>query len=155
MTKKPWFFLAVSALTLALPGCNMPAPQLEYKHSAAYERIVNGGYPDDNDAAYVPPKRYVPRIPPAYEDNDSDYVYPRGRLSRTPHPPYPQDNDSTYSYPRGYRPKGGGGGAYPSDNDSNYQYPSGYYEPQDGDVYGEYPRDNETDILDIYPLYLD
>lgn len=109
----------------------------------------------DNDEQYIPPKRYVPKIKPAYEDNDSTYIFPKGKLARTPRAPYPQDNDATYTMPRSYKPKNGNHNPYPSDNDNVYTYPRGYTKQPMEDVYGTYPRDNESDMLDTYPLYLD
>lgn len=122
-------------LLLFLTGCNRPSDN--YEHSATYGRVV-----EDNDAAYIPPEGYRPRVRPP-RDNDAVYIPPRGRLARVPRP-YPRDNDAAYIYPRGYKPgyMNGNGHGYPRDNDTYYTYPSGYDE-------------SDNDMLDIYPLYMD
>lgn len=100
----------------------------------------------DGIATNSPPS--IDKLP---HDMDEDYIAPW----KPYHPRVPVDNDASYIPPRGYNtPKPG---KLPGDQDSSYVYPSsGYYE-HNGQYYfpQRYPQDNESDVLDIYPLYMD
>ncbi len=108
-----------------LPGCFMKIPDGIATNSIPIDKL-----PNDIDADYIAPwKPYRPRVP---VDNDSDYIPPHGYNNGTP-------------------------SKYPGDQDGSYVYPSsGYYE-YNGQYYPHrpYPQDNEADILDVYPLYMD